>query len=71
MKEHIFNMKDPIIVGMEVIEGTLRIGTPLCIPAMGGMEIGRVTSIEQVLVLRLINIIVDIPVRTLHTRVRR
>lgn len=48
MKEHVFNMKDPIIVGMEVIEGTLRVGTPLCIPAMGGMEIGRVTSIEQV-----------------------
>lgn len=41
-------MKDPIIVGMEVIEGTLRVGTPLCIPAMGGLEIGRVTSIEQV-----------------------
>ncbi|CAM9168751.1 unnamed protein product, partial [Ectocarpus sp. 12 AP-2014] len=47
MKEHVFNMKDPIIVGMEVIEGNLRVGTPLCIPAMGGMEIGRVTSIEQ------------------------
>ena len=30
------------------IEGNLRVGTPLCIPAMGGMEIGRVTSIEQV-----------------------
>lgn len=48
MKEHVFNMKDPIIVGMEVIEGTLRVGTPLCIPALGGMEIGRVTSLEQV-----------------------
>ena len=48
MKEHVFNMKDPIIVGMEVLEGNLRVGTPLCIPAMGGMEIGRVASIEQV-----------------------
>lgn len=48
MKEHVFNMKDPIIVGMEVVEGNLRVGTPLCIPALGGMEIGRVTSIEQV-----------------------
>lgn len=48
MKEHVFNMKDPIIVGMEVLEGNLRVGTPLCIPALGGMEIGRVTSIEQV-----------------------
>ncbi|CAN0278947.1 unnamed protein product, partial [Hapterophycus canaliculatus] len=47
MKEHVFNMKDPIIVGMEVLEGNLRVGTPLCIPALGGMEIGRVTSIEQ------------------------
>lgn len=41
-------MRDPIIVGMEVVEGTLRVGTPLCIPAKGGMEIGRVSSIEQV-----------------------
>ena len=48
MKEHVFNMKDPIIVGMEVLEGNLRVGTPLCIPALGGMEIGRVASIEQV-----------------------
>lgn len=48
MKEHVFNMKDPIIVGMEVMEGNLRVGTPLCIPAKDGLEIGRVTSIEQV-----------------------
>ncbi|CAM9592426.1 unnamed protein product [Discosporangium mesarthrocarpum] len=47
MPQHVFNMKDPIIVGMEVIEGTLRVGTPLCIPALEGLGIGRVTSIEQ------------------------
>ncbi|CAN0149677.1 unnamed protein product [Ascophyllum nodosum] len=47
MKDHVFNMKDPIIVGLEVLEGNLRVGTPLCIPALGGLEIGRVTSIEQ------------------------
>lgn len=41
-------MKDPIIVGMEVVEGTLKVGTPLCIPAKEGLEIGRVVSIEQV-----------------------
>lgn len=47
MPQHIFNKKDPIIVGMEVVEGTLRVGTPLCIPALDGMAIGRVTSIED------------------------
>ncbi|CAM9102567.1 unnamed protein product [Choristocarpus tenellus] len=47
MANNIFNMKDPIILGLEVIEGTLRVGTPLCIPALDGMSVGRVTSIEQ------------------------
>ncbi|KAI8981078.1 hypothetical protein BDB01DRAFT_724490 [Pilobolus umbonatus] len=50
----IFNKKDPIIIGVDVIEGTLRLGTPLCVvksnPETGAREIvslGKVTSIEQ------------------------
>jgi len=41
----IFNKRDPIIVGVDVLDGQIRIGTPLCIP--NKLEIGRVTSIEQ------------------------
>lgn len=41
-----FNQKDPIIVGVEIVEGILKVGTPLCIPALGGLHVGKVTSIE-------------------------
>jgi translation initiation factor 5B len=47
LPQHIFNQKDPIIVGAEVVEGVLKVGTPLCIPALGGLFIGRVESIEN------------------------
>lgn len=47
LPQHIFNQKDPIIVGMEVVEGILKVGTPLCIPALGGLHVGVVTSIEN------------------------
>lgn len=50
----IFNKKDPIIMGVDVVEGTLRIGTPICVvrtnPETKEREIttlGKVTSIEQ------------------------
>ena len=41
-----FNQKDPIILGVEVFDGILKIGTPLCAPAIGGLHIGKVQSIE-------------------------
>lgn len=47
LPQHIFNQKDPIIVGMEVVEGILKVGTPLCAPNRGGLFIGKVTSIEM------------------------
>jgi translation initiation factor 5B len=47
LPKHVFNMKDPIIVGVEVVEGILKIGTPLCIPVLGALHIGKVTSIES------------------------
>ncbi len=46
LPQHIFNQKDPIIVGVEVVEGILKVGTPLCVPALGGLHVGKVTSIE-------------------------
>jgi len=47
LPQHIFNQKDPIIVGVEIAEGILKIGTPLCVPALGGLHVGKVTSIEM------------------------
>jgi len=47
LPQHIFNQKDPIIVGVEVVEGILKVGTPLCAPALGGLHIGKVDSIES------------------------
>lgn len=34
-------------MGVEVVEGILKVGTPLCAPSLGGLNIGKVTSIEQ------------------------
>ena len=47
LPQHVFNQKDPIIVGVEVVEGILKVGTPLCAPSLGGLHIGKVISIEQ------------------------
>ncbi|EXX55781.1 Fun12p [Rhizophagus irregularis DAOM 197198w] len=50
----IFNKKEPIIIGVDVVEGILRTGTPLCVvktdPVTNQREIitlGKVTSMEQ------------------------
>lgn len=47
LPQHIFNQKNPIIVGAEIVEGILKVGTPLCVPALGGLFIGKVESIES------------------------
>ena len=44
--------RDPLILGCEVVEGILKVGTPLCVPDVKDAEgeplrIGRVTSVEQ------------------------
>lgn len=46
LPQHVFNQKDPIILGVEVFDGILKLGTPLCAPAVGGLHIGKVESIE-------------------------
>ncbi|KAL7693976.1 putative small GTP-binding protein [Plasmopara halstedii] len=43
----IFNKKDPIILGVDVEEGIVKIGTPLVVPSAGGLYIGKVGSIER------------------------
>ena len=47
LPHHIFNQKDPIIVRKEVLEGILKLGTPLSVPSLGGLHLGKVTSIES------------------------
>jgi translation initiation factor 5B len=45
--DHIYNQKNPIIMGVKVVEGILRIGTPVCIPSKDFLLLGKVASIEQ------------------------
>merc|ERR1719498_1454 len=47
MPQHVFNMKDPIIMGVEVLDGILKVGAPLCIPSNNFLDIGKVISIES------------------------
>lgn len=45
----VFNKRDPIIMGVDVVEGILRIGSPICVIQQPGnvpCSLGRVTSIE-------------------------
>ncbi|KAM5566532.1 eukaryotic translation initiation factor 5B-like [Rosa sericea] len=43
----VFNKKDPIIVGVKVLQGIVKVGTPLCIPQRDFVVIGRIESIEN------------------------
>ena len=42
----VFNKRDPIVLGVEVEEGTAAVGTPLCVPTQGGFELGKIASLE-------------------------
>jgi translation initiation factor 5B len=33
-------------LGVQVAEGVVRLGTPLCVPSRGGLYLGRIASIE-------------------------
>lgn len=46
LPQHIFNKKDPIVIGVEVQEGTLRLNTLVCIPSIG-LDVGKITKIEN------------------------
>lgn len=45
LKDKVFNNKSPILVGMHVLDGVMRVGTPLCVPDKENLRIGKVTSI--------------------------
>ena len=42
----IFNARDPIVLGVHIVEGIIREGTPICIPNKEFLEIGVVSSLE-------------------------
>lgn len=46
VKDACFNSKSPIVIGVNVKEGILRVGTPLCIPDKEKLRLGTVQSIE-------------------------
>jgi len=40
-------VQDPIVLGVKVKDGILKIGTPICVPAKQQLMIGRVSGIEK------------------------
>ncbi|XP_024525108.1 eukaryotic translation initiation factor 5B isoform X2 [Selaginella moellendorffii] len=44
----VFNKKDPIIVGVVVLDGFAKVGTPICVPSKDGefIDLGRIASLE-------------------------
>lgn len=48
LPQHVYNKKDPIVVGVDVMDGILRVGTPLVIKKNDGtwLDVGRVAGIE-------------------------
>ncbi|XP_047332266.1 eukaryotic translation initiation factor 5B-like [Impatiens glandulifera] len=47
MPNCVFNKKDPIVLGVDILEGIAKIGTPICIPQKDFIDIGRIASIEN------------------------
>ncbi|PIN02005.1 Mitochondrial translation initiation factor 2 [Handroanthus impetiginosus] len=47
MPNCVFNKKDPIVLGVDVLEGVVKVGTPICVPQRDFIEIGRIASIEN------------------------
>uniref|UniRef100_A0A453A401 Uncharacterized protein n=1 Tax=Aegilops tauschii subsp. strangulata TaxID=200361 RepID=A0A453A401_AEGTS len=46
MPNCVFNKKDPIVLGVDILEGIAKVGTPLCIPSKEFIDIGKIASIE-------------------------
>lgn len=43
----VLNKEDPIVLGVYVVEGFVKVGTPLCIPNRAFVNIGRVAWIQK------------------------
>ena len=42
----VFNKRDPIVLGVDIVDGIAKVGTPLCVPSKGFVNIGRIASME-------------------------
>jgi translation initiation factor 5B len=47
VKDACFNAKSPIVIGVNVVEGVLKVGTPLAVPGRDSLKLGIVQSIEN------------------------
>lgn len=47
LPQHIFNARNPIVIGVSIEAGQLKRGVPLCVPTKDNIFIGTVTSIER------------------------
>lgn len=47
LPQFIFNSRDPIVMGVMVESGIVKVGTPICVPSKEFVDIGIVTSIES------------------------
>lgn len=50
LPEHIFNTRDPIVIGVNIEAGTLRMGTPIVVPAKEVEQISTQTDIKLQLI---------------------
>jgi translation initiation factor 5B len=46
VKGAVFNNKSPILIGVTVKSGILKVGTPLCVPERDKVRIGHVDSMQ-------------------------
>jgi translation initiation factor 5B len=46
IKENVFNKKSPILMGVNIKAGILRVGTPICVPTKDNIRIGVIDSIH-------------------------
>ncbi|CAF2840318.1 unnamed protein product [Rotaria sp. Silwood2] len=47
LPHYVFNKRDPIICGVLVEDGCIKLGTPICVPSKDCIDLGRVVSIEM------------------------
>ena len=46
LEDSVIHKKSPMILGVDVMEGVLKVGTPICVPGKDFVTLGRVGSIE-------------------------
>lgn len=47
LPQHVFNARNPIVIGVSVEAGQLKRGTPICVPSKDCIFLGTVSSIER------------------------